>query len=59
MVNYCLCGIDEVGHCAWLILDACLFVMAVDEVDVIGQDGETSPEEEAVDPPAYSISILF
>ena len=33
--------------------------MVVDEVDVVGEDGEGSPEEEAVDPPAQSISILF
>ena len=33
--------------------------MIVDEVDVVGEDGEGSPEEEAVDPPAQSISVLL
>lgn len=33
--------------------------MVVDQVDIVGEQSETAPEEEAVDPPPHSIPVLL
>lgn len=44
LIYYVFSDVDYVGHCAGLILDGCLLLVVGDEVDVIGESWESSPE---------------
>ena len=54
-----LSNVDEVGHCSrHLAHRGPAVVVVVAEVHVVGENAETAPEEEAVDPPANSVAVL-
>ena len=51
--------IDYIGNGSCFIFNWGFLFVGVYKVNVVGQEGETAPEEEAVDPPTDSVPILF
>jgi len=51
--------IDDYRNCSSLVLNSCFFIMVKDKINVIWQNAESSPENKSIDPPTYSVSVLF
>ena len=57
--DYIFSNGDEDGYSSYFLIDWSFLFVIIDEIDVVGEDGEGSPEKEAIDPPTQSISILL
>ena len=52
--------VDEERDCSGDFADGGSAVgVVVAEVDIVGEEAETAPEEEAVDPPPHSVAVLL
>lgn len=56
---YKLGSSDEPGHGAPYLLHGCLLLVLGDQIDIIGQNSATAPEEYPVDNPANRRTILL
>ena len=51
--------INNIGYGSGLFFNRRLFIVVGDEVNIIAYGGGGSPEEESINPPSHSVSILF
>ena len=50
---------NEIGYSGGLLFYGCFFIMMGDEINIVTESGCSSPEEESINPPSCSVSVLL